>query len=157
MWFSTGLFVRGMYTYVHIPYNQLMLCPFCQSSTSVQISRPSKKTLSVWRRRQCGKCRKVFSTREKPDLLAALTVKRQNKPDEPFSEGKLLLCIHGCLSHRKDALEASRALSDTVIRLLLPCSTGDVESKDIREIVSSVLKRFDKAAATYYKAHHKNT
>lgn len=132
-----------------------MKCPFCGSDTSVGISRPSRKTPSVWRRRQCGKCEKVFSTREKPDLSLSITVNKTAGAQEPFSEDKLHISIYMCLSHRKDALEASRALSDTATRLLLPRLSGSIDSEEIKMAVQKALKRFDAAAYAYYKAHHK--
>lgn len=131
----------------------IMQCPFCKSDTSVEISRPSRKTPSVWRRRRCESCRKVFSSREKPDLSLSITVKKEAGQTEPFSEDKLLLSIHSCFSHRKDALEASRALSDTAIRRLLPSPSGSIYTKDIKSTVEKILRRFDGPAYTYYKAH----
>jgi transcriptional regulator NrdR family protein len=74
---------------------------------------------------------------------------------EPFSEDKLLMSIYDCLTHRKDALEASRALTETAIRLLLPQRSGIVEDTDVKTVVLKILKRFDGAASTYYKAHHR--
>lgn len=132
-----------------------MKCPFCQSDTSVEISRPSRKIPSVWRRRQCDNCNRVFSTKEKPDLSLSISVKNKAGQEEPFSEDKLLMSVFVCLTHRKDALEASRALSDTITRLLFPLKSNAIESTEIKAAVLKVLKRFDGAAATYYKAHHK--
>ncbi len=132
-----------------------MKCPFCESDTSVEISRPSRKLPAVWRRRRCQDCGKVFSTREKPDLSLSVTVRKETGQSEPFSEDKLLVSIYGCLTHRKDALEASRALSENTIRLLLPSKTGLMESTEIRSAVLKILRRFDRAAYTYYLAHHK--
>ena len=132
-----------------------MRCPFCESDTSVEISRPSRKIPTVWRRRQCGNCGKVFSTREKPDLSLSITVKKEAGQTEPFSEDKLLISIYGCFSHRKDALEASRGLADTALRLLLPRLSGSIDNGEIKITVLKILKRFDKAAYTYYRVHHK--
>lgn len=133
-----------------------MRCLFCKSnSSSVGMSRSSSKTPSVWRRRQCNICDKLFSTREKPDLSSSLTVKKDMGATEPFSENKLLMSVYECLTHRKDALEASRAISETIVRLLLPRRDGVIKRVEIRDTALKVLKRFDRAAATYYKAHHK--
>jgi len=59
------------------------------------------------------------------------------------------------MSHRNDALEASRALSETIVRLVLPSKSGSIESTEIKNAALKVLKRFDMAAFTYYKAHNK--
>jgi transcriptional regulator NrdR family protein len=132
-----------------------MRCPFCESDTSVEISRPSLKIPSVWRRRQCKNCHKVLSTREKPDLALSFLVKKEAGHEEPFSEDKLLMSVYECLTHRKDALEASKALSDTVTRMLLPRKSGIIVETEIKTTILKVLKRFDGAAFTYYKAHHR--
>jgi transcriptional repressor NrdR len=132
-----------------------MICVFCGGETDVTNSRPSKKSASVWRRRVCVGCRKVFSTREKPDLSLSVRVKKKAKQEEPFSEDKLLMSVHRCLSHRKDALEASRALSDTITSLLLPSArNGLIQRQEIAKITYGVLSRFDKVAAVFYRSHH---
>jgi len=133
----------------------VMKCPFCRSNTSVEISRPSRKLFSVWRRRLCSKCKKPFSTREKPDLSLIVTVTKNSSRHETFSDDKLFISIYECLSHRKDALEASRALSETIVRLVLPSQSGSVDSTEIKNTAMKVLRRFDSAAFTFYKAHHK--
>lgn len=132
-----------------------MKCLFCVSDTSVEISRPNTKLPSVWRRRQCKRCGKAFTTRERPDLSVGIRVKKNSGQIKPFSEDQLLISVYECMSHRKDALEASRALSDTAIRLLLPFKTGVIEASEIKLAILKVLGRFDRAAYTYYKAHHK--
>lgn len=88
-------------------------------------------------------------------MSAVIKVRTEQEQNEPFSEDKLFISIYKCLSHRKDAAEASRALSDTIIRFLLPSKSGMVEIDEIRTLALQVLKRFDQAAHTYYKAHHK--
>jgi transcriptional regulator NrdR family protein len=97
----------------------------------------------------------VFSTREKADLSLSLTVRKETGQEEPFSEDKLLMSVYGSLTHRKDALKASRALVETIVRLMLPRQASVIESTEIKDIALKVLKRFDRAASTYYKAHHR--
>lgn len=97
----------------------------------------------------------MFSTKESPTLSLAMTVNRKDGSNEPFSEDKLFISIYRCLSHREDALEASRALSGTIVRLLLPRKSRSVESTEIKTAALKVLKRFDRVALTYYRAHHK--
>lgn len=133
-----------------------MRCPFCESDTSVEISRPSRNTSSVWRRRQCENCNKLFSTREKPDLFLSVTVKKEAGQEEPFSEDKLFISIHECFSHRNDALEASRALSDTIVGKLIPYK-GAIETEAIVKQAYKTILRVDRSAAVFYKAHHRLT
>jgi transcriptional repressor NrdR len=133
-----------------------MICIACGGKTEVINSRPAENALTVWRRRRCSSCHKMFSTREKPDLSRSVRVKKDGNQEEPFSEDKLFLSVHECLSHQKDALEASRALSDTIMQqVLLGDTTTVIESQKIADITYRVLERFDKAGAVYYRAHHK--
>lgn len=129
-----------------------MFCIFCESNTSVANSRAANKTSQVWRRRKCDKCKKIFSTREKPNLSSSLKVKNHAGKIEAFSEDKLFVSIHKCFSHRKDSLKASRALSETVVGKLLPCK-GPLESAAIAKITYKTILRVDRSAAVFYKAH----
>lgn len=74
---------------------------------------------------------------------------------EPFSRDKLLLSVYDSLRHRKTALEDAVGLYRTIVSKLLPqIEKAAVESTVIQEVTFSVLKRFDKAAATHYRAYH---
>ena|SRR5680860_1056433 len=138
-----------------------MICINCGDSTKVTNSRTYKKP-SVWRRRQCTGCRKVFSTREKPDLELSTTVNNEVKGSkktiirsEPFSEHKLFLSIYECLSHREDAVEAAIGLTETTINKLL-LSQASLDKKIVANTVYEVLQRFDEPAAVYYKSHRRD-
>jgi hypothetical protein len=68
------------------------------------------------------------------------------------------MSVYDSLKHRKTALGDATGLTDTVISGLLPLMKDAVLNKsDIISITTEVLKRFDKAAATYYKAFHPDT
>jgi len=62
--------------------------------------------------------------------------------------------LSGSLSHRKNAQKDSEALYESIVARLLPCKSGIVERELLVTTVLGVLERFDKAAATHYKAHH---
>lgn len=131
-----------------------MLCIFCSSDTSVTNSRPSKKSSSVWRRRACDHCDLIFSTKERPDLTLSIKVTGPSTNPEPLQEDKLFVSLLSSFSHRNDALRSSRQLTETILGLLLPVRSGELEKTKIAAETYKVLRRFDKAAAVYYKAHH---
>lgn len=131
-----------------------MHCVNCGNNTSVTNSRPSKKAVSVWRRRHCPRCDLVFSTYEQPDLSLSVKVKTKSGQIEAFSEEKLLLSLYECFSHRKDALSASVGLKTTILNQLFPLKHDLLDTKHLAEQVYRVIFRFDRVAATYYKAHH---
>lgn len=131
-----------------------MVCIFCNEETSVVNSRPRKGYPAVWRRRQCGRCKTVFSTREKPDLSSQIKFQGMAGDLEPFSEDKLFLSINDSLSHRNDSLSHSRQLTDTLMARLFPHSDPVFQREEIIAAAYKIIRRFDIAAATYYKSHH---
>lgn len=133
-----------------------MVCIFCNQKTAVINSRPQKRSNQTWRRRQCLACRTIFTTEESVDLSGSIRV--QSGPSEPleaFCRDRLFLSVYRSVSHRKTALEDARGLTDTIIRqVLVHISTAIVPKKLISTTTAQCLKRFDRAAATHYTAHH---
>ncbi len=131
-----------------------MVCIYCQSKTQVTNSRPQKRSNSIWRRRQCQSCEAIFTSIEIADLSASIVVSKE-KSLEAFSRDKLLLSIHGSLKHRKTAPSDATALTDTIISQTVPHITDATIKADVLAKISyQTLDRFDKAAATHYKAFH---
>lgn len=131
-----------------------MFCIICGSDTNVTNSRSGKKNPSVWRRRNCSNCKNTFTTREKPELSLEIKVKKRSGKFEAFSEDILLISIINSLSHRKDRVRLARELTDTILAKVIPLNEPVIESKTIYESAYTVIKRFDSAAAVFYKSHH---
>ncbi|HEX5797581.1 MAG TPA: hypothetical protein VFX86_04290 [Candidatus Saccharimonadales bacterium] len=119
-------------------------------------SRGRTKGLNTWRRKQCQACKAMFTTTEAVDTEQAIRVKKV-KALEPFIYEKLFLDVYDSLRHRKTAHIDAKRLSATIMSKLMPCKSGVIEKEEIQTTALGVLKRFDKAAATYYAAHHKPT
>jgi transcriptional repressor NrdR len=118
-------------------------------------SRAQMHGYQTWRRRQCLRCGAVFTTRENLDLSQALRVKNKSGALQPFWRDKLLLSIHGSLTHRKAALNEASGLTDTITaELLTIAKNGVLEAAAIGTVARQTLKRFDTAASVYYAAHH---
>jgi transcriptional regulator NrdR family protein len=99
-------------------------------------------------------CGTTFTSIEAVDLGGSVTVKN-NKALEPFQRDKLLLSIYDSLKHRKSALSDATGLTDTIIYKLYPhMQDAVIDRGNIIETVTEVLRRFDKAAATYYRSFH---
>ena len=136
----------------------LMNCVFCQGDTSVENSRPQKRTNSIWRRRQCKKCQAVFSTQESVDYEQSFVYQTATGDLEPFQRDKLFLSVYESLKHRKTATEDAKALTSTIMnKLVLKQKQANIDRKLIIECVTVVLKRFDKIALTHYRAFHQST
>lgn len=131
-----------------------MVCIHCRSDTQVINSRLQKKANQVWRRRKCGTCGAIFSSREVAQYELVWLV-RSNKALKPFSRDKLLLSIYSSCQHRPSALSDASALTETVMnKLLFTATNGVLEAFSIVHIVQVALNRFDKAASVHYQAFH---
>lgn len=87
-------------------------------------------------------------------MTQALRIQK-DKHIEPFSRDVLMLSIHDSLRHRKTASADATALTRTIITHLLPyIHEASLQREEIVAIAHEVLNRFDKVAATHYKAFH---
>jgi len=65
------------------------------------------------------------------------------------------MSIFKALSHRKDALNDARHITNTITtKLLQECSDGAIEINDLKVICLNTLEKFDKVAGTYYSAYY---
>ena len=125
-----------------------MVCPFCGNmKTSVRNSRHTSRRGQVWRRRQCEKCGRLFTTRESVEVGFLEVIKRSNKR-ECFSRAKLLRSLILATDHlSRDGAEAAYSLADIIESNLLTKlrlkKTKDLTTKEIAKEISTVLKRFD--------------
>ena len=132
-----------------------MVCVHCRSDTQVINSRLQKKANQVWRRRKCGTCGAIFSSREVAQYELVWLV-RSHKALQPFNRDKLLLSIYASCQHRPSALSDASALTETVInKLLFNATDGVLEAPAIAQTVQVALNRFDKAASVHYQAFHR--
>jgi transcriptional repressor NrdR len=131
-----------------------MVCVYCGSETKVTNSRHQKRHNQVWRRRKCLACGNIFSSLEVVDLSQALMVDKNGRL-EPFQREKLLLSIYESLRHRKDAVEAATALTQTIVgQLIAQIVNASLPRNTITEITAVALARFDHAAGVQYTAFH---
>lgn len=134
-----------------------MVCVYCGHETAVLNSRLQKQSGNVWRRRSCTACGALFTTHEAPDLAACLVVQYdpKAKKQRPFERDRLFLSVVKALGHRRDAVEAASALTDTITASLLKMRLGAlVPVSSIIEVSHTTLQRYDIAAAVQYAAYH---
>lgn len=133
-----------------------MVCIHCQSNTRVINSRHQRRNNAVWRRRSCQNCRSIFTTSEIADYGAAWLVSSHRSGFSPFSRDKLFLSLYRSCQHRPQAVIDASALTDTVIRRLLPVvKQGLLDRQSIRATAQVALSRFDDASSVQYAAYHK--
>jgi transcriptional repressor NrdR len=98
----------------------------------------------VRRRRECLKCRKRFTTYEKPEFKDIIIVKK-DKRREKFSREKLKRGIEKACEKRPVSTERiDKLVAD--IEEKLRSSNGEVKSEVLGKIVMDKLKKIDKVA-----------
>ncbi len=131
-----------------------MKCPYCNSPTKVTNSRSHNNDQSVWRRRQCKNCGAIWSTEESINLDTSHKVINSEKHLEPFKRDILFISITESLAHSNNRINVSTALTDTIIKYILALNSAFISTSEIKKISNDVLNRFDKIAASVYKAKH---
>lgn len=133
-----------------------MVCIYCGKDTHVINSRLQKRTNSVWRRRHCPYCGAVFTSLEHTAYERSIGVSITTSHIVPFDRDLLFLSLYEACRHRPKAVSDAAALTDTVIRKLIPrhIIDGTLKVDDIVRVTTGILRRFDKAAYVHYQAFH---
>jgi transcriptional repressor NrdR len=131
-----------------------MICLKCNNpKTNVINSRQAKKQPETWRRRQCLKCKYIFTTYELPayDQIVVHT----NGKDVPFHITTLSLSIASCFEHTpKDRANFTQSLTNTIIAKLIRLEKEPLSPNLIAHVTFDTLKTFDRLASIQYAARH---
>jgi len=119
-----------------------MRCVFCGSNTKVTDKRESPN--GTRRRRECLKCKKRFTTYERPDKKDIIIVKKDGRR-ERFSNDKLKNGLMRACEKRPISIEKIDKIIEEIEEKLR--SKGkEVKSENIGKMVMQKLKRLDKVA-----------
>jgi len=111
-----------------------MICPYCNSNDDrVVDSRSSEGGKVVRRRRECLKCERRFTTYERVEHAASLTVIKRDERRESFSREKILSGIHAACGKRKIPEAIKERIADEV--------EDEVQREYDREVPSDVIGR----------------
>lgn len=123
-----------------------MKCPFCNTKeTAVLESRASEDGHGLRRRRECGKCKKRFTTYEEVKSSVLWVIKRDGKR-EPFDKEKVKSGILRSIEKRPVSIDLVNEVADEVEREMLKAEKEEVGSKVIGNAILKRLKRIDKVA-----------
>src|SRR6266571_4262773 len=123
-----------------------MRCPYCSSRHSrVVESRDAEDGSAVRRRRECGSCRKRFTTYERV-TSAPVYVRKRDGAIEPFDRTKILRGVQTACRQRPVKPEEIEKLVDAVEREIRTMASTEVGSNDVGEAVARRLKDLDKVA-----------
>jgi len=119
-----------------------MKCIFCGADTHVTDKREAPD--GTRRRRECLKCKKRFTSYEKPEKKAIVIVKKDGRR-EAFSKDKLKIgLMKACEKRPVSVNEIDEVIEDIEERLLR--KGKEVKSEALGKLIISKLKKLDKVA-----------
>jgi transcriptional repressor NrdR len=119
-----------------------MKCIFCGADTHVTDKRESPD--GTRRRRECLKCKKRFTSYERPEKKAIIIVKKDGRR-EAFSKDKLKTgLMKACEKRPVSVNEIDEVIEDIEERLLR--KGKEVKSEALGKIIINKLKKLDKVA-----------
>jgi transcriptional repressor NrdR len=129
-----------------------MKCKFCGSDTKVTDKRESPE--GARRRRECLKCKKRFTTYEKPDDKDIIVVKKDGRR-EHFLDEKLRLGLIKACQKRPVSMERIDQIVEEIKEKLLK-KGKEVNGNMIGEMVMKKLKKLDKIAYIRFASVYKD-
>lgn len=123
-----------------------MKCIYCgNTKTKIVNSRSTNDSYSTWRRHQCIKCNKLFTTLELPNYDQIFIDKKK------LSLSQLSLDIASCFTHNPNFVKDRALWISKIIILELFKENSNITKQKLKEITLLILTRIDPLAAEIYK------
>ncbi|MGD0673817.1 MAG: transcriptional regulator NrdR [Polyangiaceae bacterium] len=123
-----------------------MKCPFCaQLDSKVIDSRTSTTGDVIRRRRECERCGRRFTSRERVEDVLPVVVKKDGAR-EPFDREKVLRGVRMACNKRPVAMLRIERFIDELERQLIDGEAKEVSSNEIGERVMKLLREVDAVA-----------
>lgn len=106
------------------------------------------------RRRECNKCNKRYTTYERVEHSARLTVIKRDGARDPFDREKIMRGVQSACGKRKVPVEAKVALVDAIEEELHREFDREVSSSVIGERVMARLRDLDEVAYVRFASEH---
>ena len=131
-----------------------MICVYCgHKSTDVTNSRPHSGSSGVWRRRQCGSCKRSFTTDEVARNITKVIQNDTRAHSANLSMSRLTISIWKSFQHDPDQGSiVAGDLAQTVISALTPATT--VTPQEVAETTYQTIRRYDESAGMAYALQH---
>jgi len=130
-------------------------CPFCgEDEDKVIDSRPSEDGSAIRRRRECLKCQKRFTTYERLERTARLTVIKRDGSRVSFDNGSLLRGLQAACGKRPIAQDAKDRLVQELEDELHRDFDREVESAEIGRRLAARLRDLDPIAYVRFASEH---
>ena len=132
-----------------------MICPYCgKDDDKVIDSRSSEGGRVIRRRRQCLGCSKRFTTYERVEETARLTVIKKDGSRVAFNRENILRGVIAACGKRPVAEESKVAVVDEVEDFIHRNYDREVESRVIGEMVAERLKTLDEIAYVRFASEY---
>ena len=123
-----------------------MRCPFCgHVEDKVVDSREAKIGDTIRRRRQCGKCRRRFTTYERIDEIPYMVVKKDGRR-EKFDRQKVLTGLLKACEKRPVPMGKLEILVNEIESYVAESPDRERPVAELGELVMNRLKKLDKVA-----------
>ena len=123
-----------------------MRCPFCgHVEDKVVDSREAKIGDTIRRRRQCGKCRRRFTTYERIDEIPYMVIKKDGRR-EKFDRQKVLTGLLKACEKRPVPMGKLENLVNEIEAHVAESPDRERPAAELGEMVMSRLKKLDKVA-----------
>jgi len=121
-------------------------CPFCgHIEDKVVDSREAKVGDTIRRRRQCGKCRRRFTTYERIDEIPYMVIKKDGRR-EKFDRQKVLAGLLKACEKRPVAMSKLETLVNEIEGHVAESPDRERPAAELGELVMNRLKKLDKVA-----------
>lgn len=121
-----------------------MKCPYCSNTkTKVTNKRDSDEEGITRRRRECLKCKRRFTTYERPEIETIIV--KKDKRREPYNRDKLTFGLVKACEKRPVSREKIEKIVNEIEEKLRR-KGKEVKSEVIGKLVMLSLKKFDKVA-----------
>jgi transcriptional repressor NrdR len=131
-----------------------MNCPYCGNSKSGVVDKRSSSEESIWRRRECLKCQKRFTTYERIEVSPIMVVKKDGRL-ERFDRGKVRNGILKACEKRPISMDKVEKAVDDIEAKLRNRQSAEVRSSEIGELVMRRLRLLDKVAYIRFASVYK--
>jgi len=121
-----------------------MFCIYCGNKKTRVVDKRTTKE-ATRRRRECLKCRKRFTTYEKPEAIHLTVVKKDGRR-EAYSREKLLNGIKKACEKRPVSTEKVTTIIDDIENKVKERKSKEIPTTFIGELVMRKLKSVDKVA-----------
>ena len=133
-----------------------MRCPFCkQNDDKVIDSRESTDAFVIRRRRECLKCGRRFTTRERIDETPLRVIKRDGGRED-FDRRKILSGMITACQKRPVSIQSLEEITQRIEDKLLDSPEREVQSRQIGSLVMKELRKLDKVAYVRFASVYKN-